>query len=186
MWHPSHDIYVIFTNTEDDGLAKASMCKQQRIMILPHCSNQACFCLYFSTLMSSNAIILQSVYIGENLITLVWGFRKAICFNPILDKYPCHDTPSATVTTTHFSRLILQVHLVRDETDMKGWRCLNSGDSRYYLPHPCPSHRGHFPLLWPCVASQTSGQWRTDTELLSLSAKALCLTPHLAFSGAWA
>lgn len=54
--------------TRDDGLAKTL----ETITILPHRSNKACFPpLYFSAQVSSNAIILQSVYNGENLITLV-------------------------------------------------------------------------------------------------------------------
>lgn len=63
-----------FLIIEDNGLVKASECKQQGTEDYSPAAlleTSLFFCVFFSTTVPSNAISLQSVFNGENLITLV-------------------------------------------------------------------------------------------------------------------
>lgn len=146
--------------------------------------NQCVICVHLSAPLSSNTIILQSVFNAENLITPGWGFTKPSALIQFLTNIPCHSAPSASVTTTHLSGLILQVHLVRAETDLKGPYLIQE-TGVFYLP----THRGHFPQLWPAMAFWID--WTmTDTHWASFcgraAGKAPPFTPYLTFSAAQA
>lgn len=106
--------------------------------------------------MSSSAIILQSVNNGENLITLVWGFREPSALIQFLTNIPVTALPLLPTS----AGLILQVHLVRHEIDIKGWRCLNSGHSRHRLPVPRRAFSTAVTLGGPSdVCTMTDRHW---------------------------